>query len=264
MDEIIIEHLNSTVYELMRDTSNGQVKMLAKQTNNDILATSLHMEQRKQTTMAKLKEEFETFFMDHPEELKIMRGYPLREDRNEDKVFDFDIVYGTAIRIVRPTPDRNRVVVVPEGATQEEITRIKQERLQPYPVEYPFILAMPKTDNLMYEISINHTPQGAITDFDSTENIPAPEPTEENVPNIPLDINGYSISNDEFKLRVIVAAYHSLLEEAMKKDPSINSETWRPDLTTLATNSGFENIDDMKDFIAEHDEKLMKFFFENA
>lgn len=245
--------LNTAVYELMCDKSKGDSKPLFKQTNNTILCHGVHVVRRVNVTYNAILEEVKALFGDDAENLKELHVYPLMTDQlikdkdwvSEEDVRNYTIAYGYMLEERKPNPEKP--IVAPDDI--EGRTKAVEDALRPYIVRIPFLLAAPEDPRYMFYISLDWTPAGAVSEWDSSKVEHAPDTDEL----IPSDSSVAHISPEDIELQRKVRASIEeqieahLVDGKLPEDFSLDSI----DYEKVAQEVGLANGEDVKNFMAK-------------
>lgn len=228
-DGLIVQYLNSRVYELMCDTATGKTTCLYKQYNNALPVLGLVGERHYRTSYKQIVERFTDYFKTTNEPVKFMRGYPLvdkpvgtsaddneRRTVDEDWVGEYTIYFGWAIEERRDDP--NKPIVVKGDTSPEAIDAARTKALTPYTVIVPFVFVLPVTNYFSWEIRQCHVPEGSVTYYDSTKQEQNPADNDE-LAAMPLDPTAPIVSpEDRDHIQDICATIDRLLHDG--KDPN--------------------------------------------
>lgn len=212
MAGFVVQYLNSRVYEVEIDDATKNTNSLIKQTNNTIPVIGYRMERRPDVCYDELVKEFEEMFKDSEEPLWKMRGYPLtdkfvgvsadmdhRITVDPDQKCNYTIIYGWTVEQRRHDP--NKPIIVQGDTSPEAIAKARADALKPYTVTRPFLLVFPESDRMMFDITVTHAPQGAVTHWDSTKQEQAPTDGElEAIPSDPLSPLATMTAEDRLRL----------------------------------------------------------------
>lgn len=213
-DKIALVTLRSCVYELTLDKATGEAHPLYKQVNNPVLVAGYHLYRRPQTTFNAIREEVSKLFTEAHEPLREFCFYPLLTNqavKNPDSVDENDtcnytVLYGYFLEERKHDP--NKPVVVENN--QEAIEKAVTDALTPYYVLVPFVMAIPEDPRFMFNLSFDHTPDGAVSEYDSSKHEVAP--TDDTV--IQSNGAGTFISPEDIEL-------HRKIRACMEKQASV-------------------------------------------
>lgn len=197
------QYLLCNVYECTKDQFTGKIDYHMKQENTPIPVLDVTIYRNAvadspNNIVAHYKSILESN-AGRDVELKVLSAYPLRpqfEDWNDQKLFGegrYTVVQGTMIEQRKRNPDQP--IIIREGQSKSEEIR---KALTPEEVAVPFILLIPETPQFMYDLKICHTPETAVTVWDSSKKETDPLLNEEQT-QIPIDPLGLHIANDAQK-----------------------------------------------------------------
>lgn len=200
----VVQYLISTIYECTQDVATGKINYLEKQAsdalpvlNVSIWRTTVPMTANEIIQSHKQIVENTNKELTKEEPLKIMYGYPLMQ-YNEETLkanHQFTVVHGIMIEQRKHSVDDPVIV---QGDTSEDArAKAIEDHLKPYEVAVPFIALFPETDRYMFEIKLAHTPEGAVTKWDSSKHEVDPYLNGEKDIPLPIDPTGLHIDPDE-------------------------------------------------------------------
>lgn len=239
-----VSFIRSVIYELAED-SKGEVHPLVKQQNRDIPAVSYNIYHANHTTYNELVKHTPTeiFKKITAEPLKTSYAYPLNKDKL-DTPYDFAVISGI---MVDHYSVEDQPIVVPPNATQEEIAQARAEHHKKLVRYVPFMLAVPESDELMFSISVEYMPVGAVARYKENEPPKETDPVE-SVP-LGIDPNMPFLQPDSIaKQNAIRTAIETQLEEATKANGGKPNPDAPIDWQRVAKDAGFESLAKMNDF----------------
>ena len=255
-DQMSVMSLNSAVYELTVDKATGKTNHLFKQRNNTILCFGIHTYRRLKTTYTAIKEEVSKLYAGYPEPLKEYHVYPLLVDQlvknpdsvDENDVCNYTVVYGYCVEERHPDP--SKPIVAPNDPEGRQ--KAVEAALKPYYVQVPFLMAVPEDPRYMFYVSLDFTPQGAVTEWDSSIKQEDPFLNKDDE-KIQSDTSRAYISPEDLTLQAKIRAE---MDKQITTSTTLTVDGKLPDdfnfdFDKIATAVGMQSGDEVKQFLAK-------------
>ena len=242
-------HLNTSVYELAED-ADGNTHPLMKQVNNTIPVTQVFCQRKVDVTYNELVEAYKKFTEgDGVKEHKTFWLYPLKETQLDERM-NFTIVHGIMMDVRKNDPMDLPMVSIPVNATKEEETAAKLKQLRPYSVPVGFMMAIPETKKLMFDVSLSHIPPEAVSQYVPGQ--PAQNDDIDMAEELPfgLDPNEPYVSHEDMeKIARMRGALEQQVREALGDDKDAKlPEGFAIDEDRLKRDAGFESEEEYLTF----------------